>query len=289
MFNKRESSDFTYSYEADPTRGDWGASPDERAAAAAGADAAPESAHPAPEASEPASAAAQPEEPVAAAADADAAGESEPIDVDAEVVDDSGNPFFSSDPKKAKGAKQMAAGAAVAAVGVPMLILPGPGVAAIAGGAALMGAGYKNMTGKDVIDEETKSDPSYQEGEEWGRQWGQRMKDYAEDELAPAAKVIAAEAAEAASAAGKGVAAVASTGAEVAGKGFRAVVGDEAADKTEDFIDEKLAPIGRSAADLGRGVFDAVKPFASKAAKKGGELAASAGEKLAESARDMLK
>ena len=35
MFNKRESSDFTYSYEADPTRGDWGASPDERAAAAA--------------------------------------------------------------------------------------------------------------------------------------------------------------------------------------------------------------------------------------------------------------
>lgn len=287
MFNKRESSDFTYSYEADPTRGDWGASPDERAAAAADADAAPESAHPAPEASEPASAAAQPEEPVAAAADA--AGESEPIDVDAEVVDDSANPFFSADPKKAKGAKQMAAGAAVAAVGVPLLILPGPGVAAIAGGAALMGAGYKNMTGKDVIDEETKSDPSYQEGEEWGRQWGQRMKEYAEDELAPAAKVIAAEAAEAASAAGKGVAAVASNSAEVAGKGFRAVVGDEAADKTEDFIDEKLAPIGRSAAELGRGVFDAVKPFASKAAKKGGELAASAGEKLAESARDMLK
>ncbi|MGN0078550.1 MAG: hypothetical protein ACI36V_07180 [Coriobacteriales bacterium] len=288
MFNKRESSDFTYSFEADPTRGDWGASPDERVAAAA-ADAAGESARPAPEASEPASAAAQPEEPVAAAVDADAACESEPIDVDAEVVDDSGNPFFSADPKKAKGAKQMAAGAAVAAVGVPMLILPGPGVAAIAGGAALMGAGYKNMTGKDVIDEETKSDPSYQEGEEWGRQWGQRMKDYAEDELAPAAKVIAAEAAEAASAAGKGVATVASTGADVAVKGFRAVVGDEAADKTEDFIDEKLAPIGRSAAELGRGIFDAVKPFASKAAKKGGELAASAGEKLAESARDMLK
>ena len=115
------------------------------------------------------------------------------------------------------------------------------------------------------------------------------MKDYAEDELVPAAKVIAAEAAEAASAAGKGMAAVASNSAEVAGKGFRAMVGDEAADKTEDFIDEKLAPIGRSAAELGRGVFDAVKPFASKAAKKGGELAASAGEKLAESARDMLK
>ena len=143
--------------------------------------------------------------------------------------------------------------------------------------------------GWDVIDEETKSDPSYQEGEEWGRQWGQRMKDYAEDELVPAAKVIAAEAAEAASAAGKGMAAVASNSAEVAGKGFRAVVGDEAADKTEDFIDEKLAPIGRSAAELGRGVFDAVKPFASKAAKKGSELAATAGEKLAESAKDMLK
>ncbi|MGN0073603.1 MAG: PGPGW domain-containing protein [Coriobacteriales bacterium] len=211
--------------------------------------------------------------------------------VDAEVIDEdpAAIPSASVDPKKAKGAKQMVAGAAVTAAGVPMLILPGPGIAAIAGGVALMGAGYQNMTGKEVIDEETKNDPSYKQGEEWGREWGQRVKDYAAEDLAPAAKEMAAEAKEAAAAAGKGVKAVANTGAEVAEKGFRAVVGDDAADKAEDFVDEKLAPVGRGVAKLGRAAFGAVKPLASKAAEKGSEAAASAGEKLAQQAKELLK
>ena len=134
-----------------------------------------------------------------------------------------------------------------------------------------------------------RNDPAFKQGEEWGREWGQRVKDYAEEDLAPAAKEMAAEAKVAASAAGKGVMAVASTGADAAAKGFRAIVGDDTADKAESFVDEKLAPAGRGAAKLGLKALDAMKPLASKAAKKGSELAAAAGEKLAESAKDMLK
>lgn len=53
---------------------------------------------------------------------------------------------------KAAAAAQMAAGGAIAAVGVPMLILPGPGVVAIAGGAALAKKGFDNFTGKATED-----------------------------------------------------------------------------------------------------------------------------------------
>lgn len=50
--------------------------------------------------------------------------------------------------QKAKGAVQMVAGTALAVAGVPMCILPGPGVAAIAGGAALASRGQRNFTGR---------------------------------------------------------------------------------------------------------------------------------------------
>lgn len=48
---------------------------------------------------------------------------------------------------RAKGVAQMVGGAAIAAAGVPMLILPGPGVAAIAGGAALAAKGARTAFG----------------------------------------------------------------------------------------------------------------------------------------------
>ena len=50
-----------------------------------------------------------------------------------------------SQPKrgKAKGISQMIAGAAVAVIGVPLCVLPGPGVAVIACGAAAATAGGK--------------------------------------------------------------------------------------------------------------------------------------------------
>ena len=49
---------------------------------------------------------------------------------------------------KAGGAAQIVAGGAIAAVGVPLLILPGPGIAVIAGGAALAARGAKKTFGK---------------------------------------------------------------------------------------------------------------------------------------------
>lgn len=48
---------------------------------------------------------------------------------------------------KAGAVTQMAAGTAIAAAGVPMLILPGPGIAAIAGGVALASNGARKAFG----------------------------------------------------------------------------------------------------------------------------------------------
>ena len=59
---------------------------------------------------------------------------------------------------KVKGALQMVAGAALAAVGVPMMVLPGPGVAALAGGAALISKGQRNYTGRIASPLEAKLD-----------------------------------------------------------------------------------------------------------------------------------
>lgn len=60
--------------------------------------------------------------------------------------------------QKIKGAGQMAAGAAVAAAGIPMLILPGPGAAAIAGGVALASKGQRNFSGREATAVEEKLD-----------------------------------------------------------------------------------------------------------------------------------
>lgn len=49
---------------------------------------------------------------------------------------------------KVKGAAQMVAGGVLAAAGVPMCILPGPGVAAIAGGVALISRGQRTFSGR---------------------------------------------------------------------------------------------------------------------------------------------
>lgn len=46
------------------------------------------------------------------------------------------------------GAVRIAAGGACALVGIPMLILPGPGLLAIGGGAYLMASGAKRLFGK---------------------------------------------------------------------------------------------------------------------------------------------
>ena len=60
--------------------------------------------------------------------------------------------------KKAKGIAQVAAGSALTAAGIPMLVLPGPGVAAIVGGAALVSRGNRNYTGRTATPLEKRLD-----------------------------------------------------------------------------------------------------------------------------------
>lgn len=60
--------------------------------------------------------------------------------------------------QKVKGAAQMAAGAALGAAGIPMLILPGPGAFALVGGAALMSKGQRNFSGREATAVEEKID-----------------------------------------------------------------------------------------------------------------------------------
>lgn len=88
--------------------------------------------------------------------------EAEPIILDAVPVEGEwstgSNCQEPSAAQKAKGAAQIAAGGALAAVGVPMLILPGPGAAAILGGAALASKGQRNYTGREATPLEEKMD-----------------------------------------------------------------------------------------------------------------------------------
>lgn len=51
-------------------------------------------------------------------------------------------------PNRLTGLAQIVGGGACALVGVPMLILPGPGLLAIGGGVFLMAKGAKNLFGK---------------------------------------------------------------------------------------------------------------------------------------------
>lgn len=59
---------------------------------------------------------------------------------------------------KAKGAVRMAAGAALAVAGVPLCVLPGPGVAAIAGGVALASKGQRTYSGRPATKIEQRLD-----------------------------------------------------------------------------------------------------------------------------------
>lgn len=65
---------------------------------------------------------------------------SEPVYVEAHVVGE--HPQSGS---RIAGVAQTVAGVGLMAIGVPMLIFPGPGVAAIAGGAALAGSGVRKI------------------------------------------------------------------------------------------------------------------------------------------------
>lgn len=67
-------------------------------------------------------------------------------DVAATIIDGKGQ--SGKKPSKIAGAVQTAAGGAIMLVGVPMLILPGPGLLAIGGGALIAANGVKKLIGK---------------------------------------------------------------------------------------------------------------------------------------------
>lgn len=60
--------------------------------------------------------------------------------------------------EKAKGISQMIAGAAVAVIGVPLCVLPGPGVAVIACGVALASRGQRTYSGRKPTKVERRLD-----------------------------------------------------------------------------------------------------------------------------------
>lgn len=194
-----------------------------------------------------------------------------------------------ADATKARGAKQLIAGSAIAAIGVPMLILPGPGVAAIAGGVALAAKGYSNMTGKDVIDEETRTDPEFVAGQAAGERFAERIHDFAADELAPAGHAIAHDLKEAGSAAAAGIGRAAVVAASVAGHGLEAAMGEQASAKARDFAQRNVAPIAEAAASFGHGIIEGIKPHAAHMAHAGSQAAADAAQKLADKTRDMMR
>ena len=117
--------------------------------------------------------------------------------------------------EKVAGGIEMAAGVAIAAAGVPMMVLPGPGAAALLGGAALASKGQRRYSGREATAVEEKLD-----------QASVKAAEVAKREGAKAAKAVARNAPKVAAAtakvAVKGGAAAAKAGGRLAGKGLDA-------------------------------------------------------------------
>lgn len=167
--------------------------------------------------------------------------------------------------QKAKGAAQMAAGAAVAAVGVPMLILPGPGALAIAGGVSLATKGQRNFSGREASAFEEKLDAATD-----------AMAAVAKDKAEAAAQKVAEEAPVIAGKAVQTASAVANDVAE----GFANV-----ASEVSPVIMSKLDENAPEVADGVRKAGAIAEDIATKAATAGGEAYEKAREKAPEVAR----
>lgn len=128
--------------------------------------------------------------------------------------------------EKVAGGIEMAAGAAIAAAGVPMMVLPGPGAAALLGGAALASKGQRRYSGRDATAIEEKLDRASAGAVEVAKKEGAKA---AKAAARNAPKVAAATArvaikggTAAAKVAAKGGVAVAKAGGRLAGKGLDA-------------------------------------------------------------------
>lgn len=104
-------------------------------------------------------------------------------------MDDEGNPTH-----KIKGAAQIAAGTALTAAGVPMLVLPGPGAVAIAGGAALISKGQRNCSGRSATPFEEKLDDVAEKAAVAVKASAEKTAHKAAEEAPKAAKKVICEA-----------------------------------------------------------------------------------------------
>lgn len=169
-------------------------------------------------------------------ADPDASSPSDAATAQVITEDDKGNRKVIEVPieQKIKGAAQIAGGAAMVAAGIPMCVLPGPGVAFVAGGAALASKGQRNYSGRGTTPLEAKLD-------ETADKLGTAAKDRIERAVssfarkAPqmAAKATKAIAKKGSQTVGKAARIVAEKGSEVAGSAARAAMekGPKMADK----------------------------------------------------------
>lgn len=114
--------------------------------------------------------------------------------------------------KKAKGIAQVAAGSALTATGIPMLVLPGPGVAAIVGGAALVSRGNRNYTGRTATPLEKRLDEAASKAADLAANTAKRIAGKAGEKAKDAALKTGAIAREAAE--------MAATSAPEVAKGF---------------------------------------------------------------------
>ena len=114
--------------------------------------------------------------------------------------------------KKAKGIAQVAAGSALTAAGIPMLALPGPGVAAIVGGAALVSRGNRNYTGRTATPLEERLDEAASKAADLAADTAKRTASKAGEKAKDAALKTGAIAREAAE--------MAATSAPEVAKGF---------------------------------------------------------------------
>lgn len=131
------------------------------------------------------------------------------------IHDDEERGKVPSTAEKVAGGIEMAAGVAIAAAGAPMMVLPGPGAAALLGGAALASKGQRRYSGREATAVEEKLD-----------QASVKAAEVAKREGAKAAKAVARNAPKVAAAtakvAVKGGAAAAKAGGRLAGKGLDA-------------------------------------------------------------------
>lgn len=169
--------------------------------------------------------------------------------------------------RKIKGAAQMAGGAALVAVGVPLCVLPGPGAVSIAGGAALASKGQRNFTGREATPLEAKLDEAAEKlGAAAKAQVSKTMRDAFEKtpEMAgKAARMVARKAPQV-------VGAAARVAAENAPKAAEAVT------KTAPVIVERTVRVAPEAADraarIAKAGVGAAARGASAVARMGGNL-----------------